>query len=150
MFHININRMAIVALALAVIAPRLASPDANAASPTGAHLEKPYKLEAIPGSEIKRIVLTEKAARRIDVKTGQISKDASGKLVAPYLAIMFDLKGETWVYTNPGPLQFVRHKVTVETVKGEKAFLTDGPPDETRVVTQGVAELYGTERGIGH
>ena len=121
-----------------------------AATPGGGHVEKPYGLEAIPGSEVKRIVLTEKAARRLDIKTGQISKDPAGRLIAPFDAIFYDLKGMPWVYTSPGPLTFVRHKVVVTSVDGSHAFLGEGPPDGTRVVTLGVSELYGTERGIGH
>ena len=121
-----------------------------AATPGGGHVEKPYGLEAIPGSEVKRIVLTEKAARRLDIKTGQISQDPAGRLIAPFDAIFYDLKGVSWVYTSPVPLTFVRHKVVVTRVDGPHAFIGEGPPDGTRVVTLGVSELYGTERGIGH
>ena len=121
-----------------------------AATPDGGHVEKPYGLEAVPGSEVKRIVLTEKAARRLDIKTDRINKDPAGRLIAPFDAIFYDLKGVTWVYTSPGPLTFVRHKVVVTSVDGPHAFLAEGPSDGTRVVTLGVSELYGTERGIGH
>ena len=114
------------------------------------HLEKPYRMEAIPGSTVKRIVFTQKAAQRIDVRTGQISQDGRGRLIAPYAAVFYDLKGATWVYTNPEPLTFIRHKVIIVSVEDDKAVLTEGPPDGTHVVTLGVAELYGTERGVGH
>jgi len=112
--------------------------------------EKPYRLETIEGSSLKRVVLTPKAAQRLDIKTGQISKDASGKLIAPFRALYYDMTGQAWVYTSPEALSFVRHKVSVERVEGDNVFLIDGPPDGTRVVTVGAAELYGTERGIGH
>lgn len=144
MFH----RMAITALT--VVALQLAPTSAIPAYPGGEKHEKPYRLEEIAGSPIKRVVLTPKAVQRTDINTGHMSMDASGKLIAPYLALFYDLKGEAWVYTNPAPLSFVRHKVTVERVSGENVYLADGPPVGTRVVTVGVAELYGTERGIGH
>ena len=116
----------------------------------GGTAEKPYRMEAVAGTSLKRIVLTPKAARRIDVKTGQMSTDAEGRLRAPYAAVFFDLKGETLVYTNPEPLTFIRQKVAVASVDAHDAILTEGPPTGMNVVTLGVAELYGTERGIGH
>lgn len=120
----------------------------SASTGGGAH-EKPYRLEAIAGSPVKRVVLTPKAAQRTDIKIGQMSLDSSGKLIAPYQAIFYDLDGTAWVYTNPEPLSYVRHKITIQRVEGDNVFLADGPPAGTRVVTIGVAELYGTERGIG-
>ncbi len=123
---------------------------AHAEAVARAHLEKPYRMEAIPGSAVKRIVFTQKAAQRIDVRTGQISLDGRGRLITPYAAVFYDLKGATWVYTNPEPFTFIRHMVTVVSVEDDKAVLTEGPPDGTHVVTLGVAELYGTERGVGH
>jgi len=38
----------------------------------------------------------------------------------------------------------------VSRVDRETARLEDGPPPGTRVVTVGVAQLYGAERGVGH
>jgi hypothetical protein len=63
---------------------------------------------------------------------------------------MYDIGGGTWVYTVPRPLTFLRHSVVVETITGDKAYLREGPPLGTSVVTVGVAELYGTEKGLGH
>ena len=60
-----------------------------------------------------------------------------------------DLNGETWTYTNPEPLVFVRHRVTVEYISGDLAVLLDGPPAGTSVVTVGAAELFGAELGVG-
>ena len=39
--------------------------------------------------------------------------------------------------------------VTVEDVNGDIAHLSSGPATGTPVVTVGVAELFGTENGIG-
>jgi hypothetical protein len=63
---------------------------------------------------------------------------------------VYDSAGGTWVYTMPQPLTFVRQVVVVETISGDKAYLKEGPDSGTKVVTVGVAELYGTEKGLGY
>ena len=94
--------------------------------------------------------MTEKAAKRLDIQTGEVAKDGSGQLSAPYASIVYDISGGTWVYTVPQPLTFVRHSVVVQGITGEKAFLKEGPVPGTKIVTVGVAELYGAEKGVGH
>lgn len=112
--------------------------------------DRPAKVEAIEGSKVKRITVTEKAAKRLDIQTGEVAKDGSGQLSAPYASIVYDISGGTWVYTVPQVLTFVRHSVVVQGIKGEKAFLKEGPVPGTKIVTVGVAELYGAEKGVGH
>jgi hypothetical protein len=70
------------------------------------------------------------------------------KLV-PHAAVLYDPKGNTWVYTNPEPLVFVRHPISVDYIDADLAVLSDGPPPGAKVVTVGVAELFGTEFEIG-
>lgn len=106
-------------------------------------------VETIAGSDLKRVILTQKAAERLDIKTGKMAADAAGVMTAPYAALVYDGKGMTWVYTNPEPLVFVRAPVVVESIKGPNAILKSGPPTGTTVVVVGVAELYGAESGIG-
>ena len=72
------------------------------------------------------------------------------KKVVPYSAILYDAHGEAWVYTNPEPLAFVRHRVTIEHINDDKAILGDGPDIGTKIVTVGAAELFGAELGVGH
>lgn len=69
--------------------------------------------------------------------------------VIPYAAVLYDLHGETWVYTNPNPLVFIRHPILVDYIEHEQAVLIEGPPAGTAVATVGVAELFGTEFGVG-
>jgi biotin carboxyl carrier protein len=69
--------------------------------------------------------------------------------VIPYASVIYDLKGDTWAYTNPAPLTFVRGHIAVDYIEGDLAVLSDGPAAGTVVVTAGAAELYGTETGIG-
>jgi hypothetical protein len=213
---------------------------AGKAAKTAHH--EPAKIEPVPGSKLKRVTLTEKAAQRLALETapvreehvartrqvgGQISEPASPTLVrvslidselkvvdkdqpttilplgsktgvkaqparppsaqaaqtgalyyavdgtghnfkpgqrvlvnlplvgggtkkvVPYAAVIYDLHGEQWVYTNVAPLTFVRHAVNVDFIEGDRAVLVDGPPIGALVVTAGVAELWGAETGVG-
>jgi hypothetical protein len=69
--------------------------------------------------------------------------------VVPYGAVLYDVDGKTWVYTNPEPLVFVRHPVSIDYIEGDLAVLLEGPPVDTEVVMVGVAELFGAETGVG-
>lgn len=111
---------------------------------------RPATVEAISGSPLKKITLTQKAAQRLDIQTALVSQDAAGKKIVPYSAVVYDTSGTTWVYTNPQPLTFIRHSIAVELIKGAEAVLKDGPAVGTVVVTVGVPELYGAEKGVGH
>ena len=134
------------ALALAL----LLSGTSFTASPGGRNSEKPVRLEAVPGSSVKRIILTEKARKRIDIETGVIAKDDADRPIVLYQALIYDAHGQAWVYEAVDNLSFIRHKVSVAAVSGGQAVLIEGPPDGTRVVIRGVAELLGAESGVGH
>jgi hypothetical protein len=69
--------------------------------------------------------------------------------IIPFAAVMYDAKGNTWVYANPEPLVFVRQPIKIDTIAGDEVLLADGPPAGTAVVTVGGAELFGTEFGVG-
>ena len=77
-----------------------------------------------------------------------LSGSGTSRKIVPYAAVIYDVKGATWVYTNPEPLAFVRQSISVDYIKGDLAFLTEGPPAGTEVVTVGGAELYGAETGV--
>ena len=118
----------------------------NASSETaaGTATSKPYTSEAIEGTDLSRLVLTAKAAERLDIQVA----DAGDKVV-PYGAVLYDTKGNTFVYTNPEPLTFVRAPIVVDYIEGDRAVLVDGPPSGTAVVIVGAAELVGIEFGVG-
>jgi hypothetical protein len=65
--------------------------------------------------------------------------------VVPYAAILYDTNGNTWVYTSPEPLVYVRHRVVVDYIEGELAVLSDGPGLGVAVVIVGATELNGAE-----
>lgn len=125
----------------------------TACAPKETKVEKiqPFQLEEIDGSDLKRVILTAKAAERLDIQTSAVRDEqvnGSKRKVVPYATILYDLQGQTWVYTSPAPLTYVRESVTVDFIEGDRAVLSKGPSSGTEVVTIGVSELYGTETGV--
>ena len=85
--------------------------------------------------------------QRVLVKLSLLGSGGQQKVV-PYAAVIYGLNGETWVYTNPEPLVFIRAPIVISHIEGDQAFLTEGPETGTSVVIVGVAELYGAETGV--
>ena len=108
----------------------------------------PATVEAVKGTDVSRVTLTEEAMRRIDVRFGTVGGETAAAQV-PYSAVLYDPDGATWAFVNPRGRTFVRAAITVERIEGDTAFLTAGPPPGTRVVTVGAPELYGAELGVG-
>jgi hypothetical protein len=137
---------------IAILAALQLSACAPATRPNAAGKNQPARIEKVDGSSISRVILTTEAAKRLDIKTESVRNMDDGgrqRSVMPYAAVVYDLKGDTWAYTSPEPLTFVRKSVTVDSIAGDTAFLSEGPPSGTQVVTVGVAELFGAEFGIG-
>jgi hypothetical protein len=134
----RINRSIFVMLIFAVLVLSACGPTSEAPEKIG-----PSKLEPIDGSELQRVILTEKAAERIGIET----VPASGNEV-PYAAVIYDIEGNTWIYTNPESLTFVRALIEIDHIEGDTAILSESLASELTVVTVGVAELYGTETGV--
>lgn len=76
-------------------------------------------------------------------------KGTQSALVVPYSAILYDIQGGTWVYENTAKNTYVRRRVNVSRVANGMAILQQGPAIGTKVVTDGAAELFGTEFGGG-
>jgi hypothetical protein len=117
----------------------------SACGPKETKVEKivPSQLEPIDGTDLSKVILTEKAAERIGIET----VSASGTSV-PYAAVIYDVEGNTWIYTNPAPLTFVREPIVIDHIEGDTAVLAQNLPSAFNVVTVGVIELYGTETGV--
>jgi hypothetical protein len=113
------------------------------------HAEHPAEVEEIPGSDLKKVTLTEKAVQRIDVRTDKV-REQQGKKVVPYSSLIYDPQGQTWVYIETGPRSYMRHKVEVDYIDGDTVVLKEGPSAGTVIASVAVAELYGTEFGVGH
>jgi hypothetical protein len=117
----------------------------------GADTSAPARVEHIAGTNLSHVILTAEAARRLDIQTATVSDmkiQGVQRKVVPYGAVLYDLHGETWVYTNPSPLTYVRARISVDQINGDLAILSQGPPAGTVVVAVGSPELYGTEFGV--
>jgi len=110
----------------------------------------PSKVEPIEGSEFSRVTLTEKAVERLGLQTEpvQMKEMSSEHLAVPYSAVLYGLEGETWVYTNPEPLVYIRQPIEVDHIEDDWVALVEGPEVGTPVVTVGVSLLYGAEVGV--
>lgn len=123
----------VAALALAACGPKTSTTEKI----------NPSSLEPIEGSDLQRVILTEKAAQRIGVETVPASE-----MTVPYAAVIYDIEGNTWVYTNPEPLTFVREQIVIDRIDGDQAFLAEKLETDAPIVTVGVIEIYGTETGV--
>lgn len=130
----------------------LAAAGCNAATSVGdAPQEKPAKVEAIQGKNVKSVTLTEQAMKRVGVETTTVAAAPTGTVV-PYQAVLYTPDGNTWVFTVAAPRQYVREQVTIANVGGSagtEAFLSSGPAAGTTIVKTGLIELYGAELGVG-
>lgn len=79
----------------------------------------------------------------------------SENLVVPYACIVHDAYGTAWVYCQDEEHVYRRHRVLMkysvtDPSTGQKlAVLSGGPEPGTKIVVEGVAELFGTEFGTG-
>ena len=140
----NRNRWMVMILMMAglLLAACAKAPEAPASE------ERPAKVEHLEGANPTSVVLTEEAARRLDIQTAPVREEqVSGaqRIVLPYAAVLYDAEGNAWVYTSPEPLTFVRNPIVVDHIDGDTAVLSEGPPSGTAVVTVGATELFGSE-----
>jgi hypothetical protein len=138
-------------VAVIIIAGLLVPACAEAKSATkSSGLEEPARLEAIEGSDVEQVILTADAAERLDLQTAAVEAGSTdGRTTIPHAAVFYGLTGETWTYSNPSSLTYVRVPIAVERIQGDVVYLTDGPAAGTQVVTVGAPELFGVETGIG-
>ena len=75
-------------------------------------------------------------------------KDPAESLTVPWKAVVIEVYGGTWVYERIGDRTYTRRRVVVRYVRDGDAVLDSGPRVGTKVVTDGAAELFGTETGF--
>lgn len=68
----------------------------------------------------------------------------------PASAILYDVHGGAWVYESEGNSTYRRRKVEILDTNGQRVLLARGLANGIKVVSQGAAELFGTEFGAGH
>jgi hypothetical protein len=138
------NRWALAVLALlAALGLTACGSSSESASESG-----PYTIEEVSGSEHGRIILTPKAAERLEIRTASVQAGEGTTTVIPYSAVLYEPDGKTSAYVSPKPLTFVRESIVVDRIDGNQAVLSSGPELGIKVATVGVAELYGAESGI--
>lgn len=137
----------LVLVGLAFIALTGCTPKVDSAS-VEAEGESPVTVEHLEGKIPTRLSLTSDAAKRLDLQTVEardVLTNETKQTAVPYGAIIYDIDGNTWLYTSPQELTFERIPIVVDHIDGDIVFLSDGPSAGTAVVTRGVAELYGSE-----
>lgn len=70
-------------------------------------------------------------------------------LSLPTAAIVRDINGGEWVYTRIAPNTFLRRRIETVSSADGRAILSRGLEPGAEVVTDGAAELFGTEFGAG-
>lgn len=71
-------------------------------------------------------------------------------LTIPWSAVVFDIYGGSWVYTQQSKNVYARKRVFLDHVDGDQAIASDGPPEGSKVVVNGALELFGVETGFSH
>jgi multidrug efflux system membrane fusion protein len=66
-------------------------------------------------------------------------------LVIPTNAVLHDIHGGQWVYAQTADHTYSRKRIQVARLAGSDAVLSSGPHAGTKIVTDGSAELFGTE-----
>lgn len=117
------------------------------------------KLEPVEGTELSKVILSQRAAERLGIQTDHIRLAPAARArnggpvttrkVIAHAAVLYDENGDTWTFTSPAPLTFLRRPIDIDYVDGGSVVLRDGPPAGTTVVTVGGAELLGAELGVG-
>ncbi len=83
------------------------------------------------------------------VKLSLTKKAPEESLIVPLSAILYDMNGGSWVYIKIAPQVYSRNRVEVSHVVDGFAVLIRGVDAGDEVVTEGTAEIFGTEFGVG-
>lgn len=121
--------------------------------------QPPVDLQRVSGTDLYQVTLSEHALDRLGIKTAAVQTAAPGSASAagsatgvratiPYAAIVYDNDGSTWAYTVVKRATYLRKAITVDSIVGDTAYLTTGPPTGTQVVVVGAPELLGAEYEI--
>jgi hypothetical protein len=118
-------------------APQPAAPVAGpaTANPVNATVDWYYELPAAAEA---------RAGERVAVEIPL--RDSSDEVrVVPFTAVLHDIHGGQWVYEAISAHTYTRRRVQVARIAGADAVLARGPAVGANIVTDGAAELFGTE-----
>ena len=136
------------ALALVLLAAACAL-QACSKTADGAHAAPVKHATVIPeGDGINRITLSELATQRLRFEYAE-AKKSGDRMSLPYNTLLYDPKGQEWVYIGLTPTSFKRAALKVAAIDGDTVYYTEGPAEGSKVVTWGAVELSGIEYGIG-
>jgi hypothetical protein len=112
---------------------------------------QPAHLQPVGTSGLKQVTFTPLAAEQVELATEKAVRDGRHTMVS-YEALIYDGQGLPWVYTVTKPLTFLRVKIAVDGIKGDRVLINGGLTAGTEVVTVGAGEVYGAELDIagGH
>jgi hypothetical protein len=112
---------------------------------------QPAHLEPVGTSGLKQVTFTPLAAEQVELATERAVRDGRHTAVS-YQALIYDGQGLPWVYTVSRPLTFLRVKIVVDRIDGDRVLISGGLAAGTEVVTVGAGEVYGAELDIagGH
>jgi len=139
-------------LRVAIYSGEAASLDAKAAASTGKLSAKPVSGPPTANALTNTVDwyyelpadTTLRAGERVAVEIATLeSKDE--RLVVPFNAVLHDIHGGQWVYARTAEHAYTRKRIQVVRIAGNDAVLASGPAAGTKVVTDGSAELFGTE-----
>jgi hypothetical protein len=149
----------VLVMAVVVVASFVAAERRSGGATAAGRGPAAVALEPVPGTDVHRVTLSEQAAGRLGIETAVIGQGTgagrlaatgaggAGRAMVPYSAILYDARGDTWLYTSPAAMVFVRDRIRVERIDGDRVHLTDGLPAGTTIVTVGGAELLAAELG---
>lgn len=109
---------------------------------------QPAEVSEVANLDVNQVRFTATGAEQVDLQT-EAARRSGRYTVVPHAALIYDGQGVPWVYTATAPLTFLRAKVVVDRVVGERALLSSGLSAGTDVVTVGATQVYGAELGIG-
>jgi hypothetical protein len=152
MHHGNRRKTALLLLLAALCLGAAACARSDAAG-EGEVSSDAVTLEPVQGTELSKVILSRRAAERLGIRTDRVRLEkqagAGTRKVIAQAAVLYDENGDTWTFTSPASLTFLRQKIDIDHITGGSAILRDGPPAGTTVVTVGAAELLGAELGVG-
>jgi hypothetical protein len=140
----NRARQALAGLVGSLLLATLSLSACNEVEETTAEPYEPAHLSEADESGVKTVTLTEPATLRIELETAPIQL-RDKRFTVPYEALIYDGKGESWVYIVVGKLAYRRAAVTVVEVENDTVIMSKAPRVGTQVVTQGAMQVHGAE-----
>lgn len=88
-------------------------------------------------------------AERVSISLNTVNKQQK-MLTIPWSAVVFDIHGGSWVYTQKSNTLFERKRVFFDHINGGNAVMSEGPAEGSKIVVSGALELFGVETGFAH